>query len=135
MDNGKNRHTIWLTDEVWEQVKTYYQQDDCSAQNEFVEKALWFYIEHLGMKNTTAYLPEVFSATLEDKLKPIINRIGSLLFKTALEQNMQNHLLTMDLDMNEEDYLELRECCIQEVKQTNGTITFEEVLGYGRQRW
>lgn len=135
MDNGKNRHTIWLTDEVWEQVKTYYQQDDCSAQNEFVEKALWFYIEHLGRKNTTAYLPEVFSATLEEKLKPIINRMGSLLFKTALEQNMQNHLLMMDLDMNEEDYLELRECCIQEVKQTNGTITFEEVLGYGRQRW
>lgn len=135
MNQEKNRHTIRLTDEVWEQVKTHYQQDDCSAQNEFVEKALWFYIEHLGMKNTTAYLPEVFSATLEEKLNPIINRMGSLLFKMALEQNMHNHLLTMDLDMNEEDYFGLRECCIQEVEQTNGTISFEEVLGYGRRQW
>ncbi len=96
---------------------------------------MWFYIQHMDMKNTTAYLPEVFSATLEEKLKPIINRMGSLLFKTVLEQNMHNHLISMDLDMNEEDYFGLRECCIQEVKQTDGTITFEEVLGYGRRQW
>ncbi len=37
MKEEKNRHTVWLTDEAWNEVKTHYQGDNCSTQNEYIE--------------------------------------------------------------------------------------------------
>ena len=39
---NKSRHTIRLSDEIWDKVKSHYRADDCTTQNEFVEKALAF---------------------------------------------------------------------------------------------
>lgn len=43
MNENKNRHTVWLTDETWNVVKEHYRKDNCSAQNEYIEKAIQFY--------------------------------------------------------------------------------------------
>ena len=43
MKEEKNRHTIWLTDESWAKVKDHYRTDNCSTQNEYIEKAIQFY--------------------------------------------------------------------------------------------
>jgi len=47
MNEEKNRHTVWLTDEAWNQVKGHYQGDNCSTQNEYIEKAIRFYSGYL----------------------------------------------------------------------------------------
>lgn len=36
----KNRHTVWMTDETWSEVKSHYRGDNCSTQNEYIEKAI-----------------------------------------------------------------------------------------------
>ena len=38
--NGKSRHSVWLTDDVWQEVDALYKLDNCPTRNEFVEKAL-----------------------------------------------------------------------------------------------
>jgi len=44
----KNRHTIWLTDEAWSAVNRHYREDNCSFQNEYIEKAILFYSGYLA---------------------------------------------------------------------------------------
>lgn len=36
----KSRHTVWLSDVAWNAVKRHYREDNCSAHNEYIEKAI-----------------------------------------------------------------------------------------------
>ena len=46
-NNGKSRHSVWLSDEVWQEVDAFYKLDNCPTRNEFVEKALRQYCGRL----------------------------------------------------------------------------------------
>ena len=56
------------------------------------------------------------------------SRIGRLLFKQAVEENIGNHILAADTDMDLETYEKLRSRSVREVKQTNGEISFKDDL-------
>lgn len=43
IENGKNRHTVWLTDEVRKMVGNQYKDGNCSTQNEYIEKVIRFH--------------------------------------------------------------------------------------------
>ena len=47
MKEEKKRHTIWLTDQAWDNVESHYQKDNCSTKNEYIEKAVQFYSGYL----------------------------------------------------------------------------------------
>lgn len=55
--NGKSRHSVWLSDEVWQEVDAFYKLDNCPTRNEFVEKALRQYCGRLHAERTSAYCP------------------------------------------------------------------------------
>ena len=42
--SNKNKHTIWLPDSTWQKVEDYYRTDNCAAKNEFIKKAIEFYV-------------------------------------------------------------------------------------------
>lgn len=35
-ENGKSRHSVWLSDDVWQEVDAFYKLDNCPIRNEFV---------------------------------------------------------------------------------------------------
>lgn len=55
--SNKNKHTIWLPDSTWQKVEDYYRTDNCAAKNEFIKKAIEFYVGSLHTKNANAFLP------------------------------------------------------------------------------
>ena len=55
-------------------------------------------------------------------------RISCLLFKLTVEISMMMHVLAMGLEVNTDQLDKLRWQCVQEVKRTNGSITFKETL-------
>ena len=40
MKENRHKHTIWMDDDVWDQVESHYQKDNCAKRNEFIEKAI-----------------------------------------------------------------------------------------------
>ena len=36
----KNRHTVWLPEDIWQEVEAAYKEDNCANRNDFIEKAL-----------------------------------------------------------------------------------------------
>ena len=50
--NGKSRHSVWLSDDVWQEVDAFYKLDNCPTRNEFVEKALRQYCGRLHAERT-----------------------------------------------------------------------------------
>ena len=105
--NGKSRHSVWLSDDVWQEVDAFYKLDN--------------------------YLPRALQEMLEGTLGVFGDRLGKLLFKLVVEHNMTNHLLGGDIDMTRDEYNKMRGNSVREVAGTHGNISFRDVLLFHRE--
>ena len=130
MGENRHRHTVWMDDTVWDQVESLYQKDNCSTKNEYIEKAIRFYSGYLDTKDADAYLPRVLSDVLEGKLGAFGKRIGHLLFKQAVDQDVMANLLASDINVDLDTLQKLRVRCVKNVKETNGEIDFQDAFRF-----
>ena len=130
MKEEKNRHTIWLTDNAWELVEERYQKDNCSTKNEYIEKAIQFYSGYLDTEHAEEYLPRILSDVLEGKLGAFGKRMGHLLFKQAVDQDLMANLLASDTNVDLDTLQKLRVRCVKNVKETNGEIDFQDAFRF-----
>ena len=130
MNENKNRHTIWLTDETWNVVKEHYRKDNCSAQNEYIEKAIQFYSGYLDTEQAYSYLPRVLAEMLEGKLDVLGGRIGKLLFKLSVEEAIMAQIVAYGFNVDLDTLKKVRVNCIKDIKETNGEVDFEDAYKY-----
>ena len=130
MDEDKKRHTVWLTPDAWSQVESSYTKDNCTTKNEYIEKAIRFYTGYLNTQNAASYLPRVLADVLEGKLGALGTRIGKLLFKLVVEQDMIANITAAVNEVHLDDVERLRARCIKEIRQTNGVINLEDAVRY-----
>ena len=128
MKDNSERHTVWMEPEVWDMVQKHYRGDNCTRKCEYIEKAIRFYSGYLDAEGADEYLPRILSDVLESKLNALGSRIGRLLFKLAVEQDMNANILAAlaEVDLDAVDHL--RGQCVQRVKHTNGEVSFEDAL-------
>ena len=130
MNEDKKRHTVWLTPDAWSQVETSYTKDNCTTKNEYIEKAIRFYTGYLNTQNAASYLPRVLADVLDGKLGALGTRIGKLLFKLVVEQDMIANITAAVNEVHLDDVERLRARCIREIPQTNGVINLEDAVRY-----
>lgn len=130
MVKEKEKFTLWFTPEAKEKVELCYRQDNCKSKSEFINKAICFYCGYLYTKQAAEYLPDVLHTMLEGTLENYGNRIGSMLYKQAIELNIMNHILAADTDMDVPTYERLRGLSTREVQASNGKISFKDALKF-----
>lgn len=127
---GKEKFALWITPEAKKEVEAHYKQDNCKSQSEYIEKAVRFYSSYLDTKHAEEYLPRVLSDVLEGKLGSFGKRMGHLLFKQSVEQDIMANLFAYDIDVNLDTLQKLRVRCVKNVKETNGEIDFQDALRF-----
>ena len=80
------------------------------------------------LKKADRYLPKALQQIFSGTLERFAERIGRQLFKLAVEQNVNNHILASDTDIDARSYQKMRGLSMDEVKRTNGKIDFEDAL-------
>ena len=130
MNEDKKRHTVWITSDAWSQVESSYTKDNCTTKNEYIEKAIRFYTGYLNTQNAASYLPRVLADVLEGKLGALGTRIGKLLFKLAVEQDMIANITAAVNEVHLDDLERLRARCMKEIRKTNGVIDLEGAVRY-----
>ena len=130
MNENKARHTVWLTDGAWNQVKDHYRADNCSTQNEYIEKAIRFYSGYLDTEQADSYLPRVLAEVLEGKLSALGDRMGKLLFKLSVDNALMAHITAVSIDVDLDTLKKVRVQCIKDVKETNGQIDFQDAVKF-----
>ena len=128
MVKGKEKFALWITPECKQLVDDCYADDQCQSRSEYIEKAILFYTGFLYAEKADRYLPKVLQQILSGTLDRFAERIGRQLFKLAVEQNVSNHILASDTDIDAATYQKMRGMSYQEVLRTNGQISFPEVL-------
>ena len=131
--DNKERVPIWLTPSMRSRMNGWLVQDNCKNETEFVEKALRFYMGYLSTEDTSEYLSKALVSTLRGIMADNGNRLRSLLFKWAVELNMAMHTVAAHFKVDDIDRRELRRFAVDEVKRTNGQISFDRALDIQRQ--
>lgn len=103
---------------------------NCRSRNEFVNKAIRFYIAYLNANYDTDFLARVVSETVSGIISGTENRLARLQFKEAVELAKLSHMLASMSDIDEETLRRLHIKCVDEVKRINGVVRFEEAVRY-----
>ena len=76
----------------------------------------------------TGHSRHLYQQMLDGTLGVFAERIGRQLFKLAVEQNVNNHILASDTDIDAARYMKMHTLSMEQVKGTNGKISFVDVL-------
>ena len=130
MDENKKKFALWVHPSTIEKVERLYQLDNCRSRSEFIEKAILFYSGYVSAEDGRDYFPEVIVSTLQGSLDTFENRMASLMFKYAVELDMLMHVTAANFRVDEDTLSRLRGKCVNEVRSTNGHISFEDAVEY-----
>ncbi len=126
----KRRFQFWVKPSTLELVGRYMEDDNCSSQSEFIEKAVLFYTGYLSAKENKTYLPNIVTSTLKGIVAESDNKQSRLLFKLAVEMAMMMNLLAASQEVDKVSLERLRGECVREVKRLNGSFSFEDALDW-----
>ena len=129
----KEQMTIRLYPETRRRMDSWLEESNSKNRNEFVEKALRFYMGYLGAGDITEYLSDALVAALRGIIADNANRTNSLLFKCAVEQGIMAHTIAAYFRDTMEDRRDLRGYVVDKVLRTNGQIKFEDAQDVQRQ--
>ncbi len=131
-EDNKRNTTLWLRPSTLQRMDSWLAEDNCQSRSEFTEKALRFYMGYLGSCDTTEYLSKALVTVIRGTLENHNNRLRSLLFKWCVELNMMCHTIAAHFRADPIDRRELRVYAIDEVKRTNGQISFSNAIDIQR---
>ena len=123
----KRKFALWIRPSLLEEVDSLYQN-----RSEFMEKALQFYIGYLTCNHAQDYLADVIPSTVKGIMDETANRMGRLMFKMAVEQAVTENILAAVCSVDQQDVSRLRGQCIEEIRKTNGMISFDKALSWQR---
>lgn len=131
-EENKKRTAVWLSPRVIRRMDSWLEEDNCSTRSEFIEKALRFYMGYLATEDTSEYLSQALVDTLQGIVADNSNRLRTMIFKWCVELNMMGHTIAAHFRADPINRRELRAYAVDEVKRTNGQISFDRALDQQR---
>ena len=122
----KRRFQLWVMPSTLELADQYYRSDNCASRSEFIEKAIQFYAGYVSSQRNQDYLARVIPATVKGIVDESSNRMGRLFFKMAVELAVIENILAAVCEVDQQELKRLRGQCVEEIKRTNGMISFEQ---------
>ena len=132
-DENKKKTTIWLYPGTIRRMDGWLEDDNCASRSEFVEKALHFYMGYLATDDVSTYLSKAMVTTLRGIIADNANRFRSLIFKLCVEVAMATHVTAAHFKADPVDLRALRSFVVDQVKKTNGQVSFDDALKFQRQ--
>ena len=126
----KQRTTIWLSQNVMNELDQMSERADCRSRSEFIEKAIKFYDGYIRSADENQYLPIALSSAMNGIIHTSEDRIAKVLYKNTVELSMLMNILAATAEVDEDTLKKLRKKCAKEVNGTRGQITFEDAYRY-----
>lgn len=105
----------------------YTKFTNTSSRNNFIEISVLFYIGYINSQNNE-YQNDFLYKTLESNFFILEDKISKTLFKQSVEINMLNNIIATISELDQETIDVLRKKSIQEVKETSGKISLDDIV-------
>ena len=103
-----------------------YQEDGSRSITAFIERAVDFYLDYLSANNAGLFLPTSIKSYLDGRMGQLEERLSSIAFRQAVEQDMVAGILADAYQFSGEDLRRRRAESVQNVRKTNGRISLEQ---------
>ena len=135
-NENRERLPLRMQPETRRRIEQWYAADNCQSMNEFVEKAVNFYIDYLEIDDNKTLLPVAIMSAIDGRLSRLEDYIARRDFTRCVEQDMTNGIIAEAFQMDEDDLKRRRTQSVRNVKATNGTISLEKYArSYQEQDW
>lgn len=123
---NKDRLALRMGPDTKRKIDQWYKAAGCRSKNQFVERAVNFYVDHLAVQDDSGTLPRAVLSSLDGRLGMFEDRLASLLYKHSVELDMVMGLLADAYELTEEEMRRRRADSVRNVKGTNGRLSFEQ---------
>ena len=127
----RDRIAVRMDQETSQRLEQWFRADNCKSKNEFILKAMNFYIDHLEIQDNKTLLPMAIMSAIDGRLSRLEDYIARRDFTRNVEQDMTNGIIAEAFQMDEDDLKRIRAQSVRNVKATNGLISLEK---YARSR-
>lgn len=124
----KRRICLTLREDTYEDIKGSYRKDQCSSYNQFMERAIIYYLGYVNSEHVMDYLSPTIMSSVKAASDENTKRITRILFKLAVEIAVMNNLYAASLDVSEEQVSILRHECEKEVRKLNGDFDMNDAI-------
>lgn len=121
----KEKITVRFEPRTVRRCDQWIAEANCSSRNEFIEKAVNYYVDRLMAEDADS-LPRSISVALDGRLSQMENRLSGLMYKVAVETDMQNGIIADMYSIDDDDLRKRRAESVKNVKRTNGKIRLED---------
>ena len=122
----KEKFALYLTPDMKARLERRYTEDGSRSLTGFIENAINFYLDYLSANNSGLFLPTSIKSYLDGRLGQLEERLSSLAFRQAVEQDMVAGILADAYQFSDEDLRRRRAESVQNVKKTNGRVSLEQ---------
>lgn len=122
----KEKLAVYFSPEKKAILERQYREDGSRSLTAFIERAVAFYLDYLSANSAGLFLPTSIKSYLDGRLGQLENRLSSIAFRQAVEQDMVAGILADAYQFSDEDLRRRRSESVQNVKKTNGRISLEQ---------
>ena len=112
----RDRIAFRMQPETRRRIEQWYAADNCQSKNEFIEKAVNFYVDYLGIQDNTTLLPMAIMSAIDGRLSRLEDYIARRDFTRCVEQDMTNGIIAEAFEMDREDLKRRRAQSVRNVK-------------------
>lgn len=124
----KEKLAIYLPPDLREELQERYTEDGSPSLTVFVEKSIRFYLDYLMYSDCGTFLPNAVKSCIEGRLDIFEDRMAKLLFKLSVEHDMSMRITAGTFNIDEDYLRRTRAKAISDIKQTNGMLSFENII-------
>ena len=134
MNNNDNKIRVgfYIEKSLLDECDALLKAADARSRNEFVSKAIRYYIGYHSAQTAADILPLSITSAVSGAVQSSENRIARLLFKLAVEMSMTMNVVAAGADLDDVNLHRLRGKCVDDVKRSIGTVNFNDILRYQR---
>ena len=122
----KEKFAFYMMPEKKALLERRYQEDGSRSLTAFIENAVDFYLDYLSANSAGLFLPTSIKSYLDGRLGQLEERLSSIAFRQAVEQDMVAGILADTYQFGDEDLRPPAAESVQNVKKTNGRISLEQ---------
>ena len=122
----RDRIAVRMDQETSRRLEQWYIADNCKSKNEFILKAMNFYIDYLEIDDNKTLLPLAVMTAIDGRMGMLENHIARRDFTREVELDILVGLIADAFEFDRDDLKRRRAQSVRNVKAINGLISLEK---------
>lgn len=126
----KRRFLLYIPVKQDAEINVFVDNGYAKSQNDFINKAIEFYIGYLQNEKNIDYIAPILSSVIKSQMADIERNLSEIIFKLAVEVAKQNHIAVCRGELDENTLYRLNDLCCRDVASNNGRVQLENAYRF-----